>query len=140
MASSNVVYDGTEITAVTTAAVTGARFVDISGNKLGTIITTGQGIGLDSGATGGNIQVAHATAASRIFGVAREDAASGARVQVIARPGAIVQVTATGAITFGDRVEVGANGTVSVFSTGVVVGRAIASAADGALALIAIKV
>lgn len=80
---------GADITAEATATVTGRRFVRISGNR----------------ATGGNLSVAHATAAARAFGVARHDATTGELVS-IAR-GGVVKVTTGAVIAAGADVEVG---------------------------------
>lgn len=101
---------GSDVTALTTAAVTGKTFVDISATR---------------DATEGLFKVATATAAARAWGVAAYDAASGARVPVIAGPGTIVPVTAGGAITAGAQVEVGANGKAVVLASGIAVGKAL---------------
>jgi len=106
------------VTCRTTAAVTGKRFVDISGA---------------ANATDGTlIGVAHATAAGNAFGVAARDTASGARVSVEHRPGAILPVTCSAAITAGAEVEVATGGKAAPRNAGVAVGRAITttSAAD----------
>lgn len=103
---------GADITALTTGAVTGKTFVDISATR---------------DATTGLIKVATAAASTtiRAFGVAAYDAASGARVPVINGPGQIVPVTAGGAITAGADVEVGTGGKVVARTTGVPVGKAV---------------
>ncbi|MEV6096035.1 capsid cement protein [Nocardia sp. NPDC051981] len=104
---------GADITAVASTAVTGRRFVAISGNR-----------------SGGNLSVAHATAAGRKFGVAKHDAAAGALVGV-ARDG-VVWVRAAGTIAAFAEVEVGASGQVVAKSAGVAVGYAVTGAASGA--------
>lgn len=106
------------VTCRTTAAVTGKRFVDISGAaNVSTGILPG---------------VAHATAASKTFGVAARDAASGTNVQVEARPGTILPVTCSAAVTAGAEVEVATGGKAVTKTSGVAAGIAITttSAAD----------
>lgn len=106
------------ITCRTTAAVTGKRFVDLSGAA---VISTGVLPG-----------VAHATAAGNAFGVSARDTASGANVAVEHRPGSIVPVTCSAAIAFGVEVEAATGGKAVTKSAGVALGRAISatSAAD----------
>lgn len=110
---------GANISAEATAAVTGRRFVAISGNRT----------------PGGNLAVAPAGAGARAFGVAADDAGVGQLVNV-AR-GGVVKVVAAGAISAAAAVQVGAGGAASVATTGVVVGFAVTGAADGAVAEIA---
>lgn len=98
---------GADITAVTTAAVTGKTFVDLSA-----ALTTG----LPS--------VAPATAAGKTVGVAARDAASGARVPIIRGKGSIVPVTAGGTIAYGAEVEIGSGGKAVTIASGRAVGRA----------------
>lgn len=114
------------ITAKTTADVIGKRLVKISANRDASVL-------LNASSTGGNIKVAHATAALATFiGVAAYDALSGTLVKVWLRGGGLIlPITATGAITAGVEVEAAANGTVSTKSTGVAVGIAVADAVDG---------
>lgn len=106
------------ITARATAAVTGKRFVDISGAA--------------NVATGVLPGVAHATAAGKSFGVSARDAASGTNLQVEHRPGSIVPVTCSAAITAGAEVEVATGGKAVTKTSGVARGLAITttSAAD----------
>lgn len=111
---------GGDITAEATAAVTGRRFVGISGTR----------------AAGGNISVAHAAAGTRAFGVAKHDAATGELVG-IARDG-VVKVTAGAAIAAGADVEVGTAGRAITATTGKVVGYTVTSATNGADAEIAL--
>ncbi len=111
--------EGRNITGRASAAVTGKRFVAISGNG-----------------TEGVPSVAHATAASQIFGVAGYDAASGGTLPVIRK--GVVPVKTAGAISAGDEVEVGANGQAVTKSAGVAVGVALFDAASGADAFIAL--
>lgn len=106
------------ITVTTSAAVTGKRFVSLSSAVVPT--------------TGVLASVAHATAAAYAVGVAVRDAASGARVAVEHRPGTIVPVTCSAAVTFGSEVEVATGGKAVTKSAGIAIGRAwsTTSAAD----------
>lgn len=124
---------GRRITGKASAAVTGKRFLRISGNR-----TSPSGAGLTGSAEGGVIQVAHATAAGRICGVSAYDAASGEMVGVHRGSGLVIPVTAAGAIAAFAEVEVGANGTATTRTAGVAVGYAITGAADGADAQISL--
>ena len=116
MANDNVgVYEpGRDITGRATAAVTGKRFLKISGNR-----------------SNGNIAVAHADAAGRVCGVSKYDAASGAIVGVARGNSRVTHVTADGAIAAFAEVEVGAAGKAKTKTSGVAVGYAITAAADG---------
>lgn len=131
--------DGEIITGQATAAVTGKRFLKISGDRT-------SGPGLATTAEGGNYRVAPADAGGRVFGVASYDVASGAKVPVITGPGTVVPVTADGAISAGDPVSVGAAGKAktataqsqsgsspyAVTPGTIVVGLCLSGAADGA--------
>lgn len=99
---------GGDVTAVTTSAVTGKTFVNLSAALVST--------GLPS--------VAPATAAGMVVGVAAYDAASGARVAVIRGTNTILPVTAGGTIAYGAQVEVGTGGKAVTIASGVAVGRA----------------
>ncbi|SIK83288.1 DUF2190 family protein [Mycobacteroides abscessus] len=118
MTNENVgVYEpGRDITGRATAAVTGKRFLKISGNRTAT----------------GNIAVAPADAASRVCGVSKYDAASGDIVGVARGNSRVTYVTADGALAAFDEVEVGAAGKAKKFASGVAVGYALSAAADGA--------
>jgi hypothetical protein len=102
---------GRDITALTTAAVTGKTFVDISAAP---DTTTGQ------------LKVAPAAAAAKALGVAAFDAASGATVAILR--GGVVEVTAGGAITAGAEVEVNASARAITLASGKSVGKAVSSA------------
>lgn len=106
---------GHDITGRASATVVGKRFLKISGNR-----------------SGGNIAVAHATAAGRVCGVSKYDAASGAIVGVARGNARVVPVTASGAIAAFAEVEVGANGVAVTKTSGIAVGYALNAAADGA--------
>jgi Uncharacterized conserved protein (DUF2190) len=115
-------YDpGADITCLTTGAVTGKTFAGISATR---------------DATTGLLKVTTATAAAKALGVFSKDAASGARVVVLTRPGLVVPVTCGGAITAGAQVEVGSNGKAVVLASGVAVGQALETGANNADALI----
>lgn len=118
MANENVgVYEpGRDITGRATAAVTGKRFLKISGNRTAT----------------GNIAVAHADAAGRVCGVSKYDAASGDIVGVARGNSRVTHVTAEGAIAAFAEVEVGTAGKAKTKASGIAVGYALTAAADGA--------
>lgn len=116
MANENYgVYEpGADITGHATAAVTGKRFLAITGNR-----------------TDGNISVAHATAAGRTCGVSKYDAASGKKVGVMRGNSRVVHVTAEAAIAAFAEVQVGANGQAITKSAGIAVGYALTAATLG---------
>jgi hypothetical protein len=111
---------GSDVTCLTTAAVTGKTFVDVSA----TVDSTGM------------IKVATAAAGARALGVATYDAASGARVPVICGPGTIVFVTGGAAITAGAEVEVGTGGKVITLASGKAVGKSLGTGANNTDTLI----
>ncbi|MGW3608948.1 capsid cement protein [Micromonospora sp. NPDC005163] len=113
---------GRRITCHATAGVTGCRFVMISGNRQ----------------ADGSISVAHATAATKAFGVAAYDAATGEKVGIVRGSGFIVPVTAAANLTANQRVEVGANGQAAVLAAGIAVGTVVTGATSGNLAQIAL--
>ncbi|WP_255799418.1 DUF2190 domain-containing protein [Mycobacteroides abscessus] len=118
MTNENVgVYEpGRDITGRATAAVTGKRFLKVSGNRTAT----------------GNIAVAPADAAGRVCGVSKYDAASGDIVGVARGNSRVTYVTADGALAAFDEVEVGTAGKAKKFASGVAVGYALSAATDGA--------
>lgn len=101
---------GSDVTALTTANVTGKTFVDVSAAR---------------DASTGLFKVATATGGVRAWGVAAYDATSGNRVAVICGPGTVVPVTAGGTIAFGVEVEVGTGGKVVTLASGKPVGKAL---------------
>lgn len=111
--------EGNTITAQASAAVTGKRFVEVTGPRVAD-----------------QVQVGPATAAGRSFGVAGFDAAVGQLVTVYSSPGLVMPVTASGAIAAGDDVEVAAGGMAAAAAAGEVVGMALDDAADGTDAVI----
>lgn len=112
---------GQDITCLTTGAVTGCTFVDISATR---------------DTTTGLIKVTTATAAGLSFGVAAYDAASGARVPVVRGKGSVVPVLCGGAITAGAEVEVGSSGKAVTIASGKARGRAVETGANGVVSLI----
>lgn len=111
----SVYAPGADLTAEATSAVTAKRFVAISGDRT----------------SGGNIAVAPATAAGRVAGVAKADAASGDLVGVARGNSRVVKVTADGSLTAFAEVEVGTAGKATAHSAGVAVGYALTGASDG---------
>jgi hypothetical protein len=126
--------DAKTLTAVAEAAVTGCRFVNVSDPQDGPA-----GMGLSSTSEGSNIKVSHAAADGPALGVSSYDAGVGKRLSV-ERGGQVVPVMAGAAITAGQRVEVGANGTAVPFNDGIAVGIAIDDIANGAKGPIALLV
>lgn len=107
--------DGDDISGICTAAVTGKRCVKISGDRSG---------------GGGNVSIAHADAAGRIFGVSGYDGAIGDIVNVKRGSKIVVPILAGAAIAAFDEVEVGAAGVVVPLAAGVAIGYAITGTAD----------
>jgi hypothetical protein len=105
---------GDNITGEATATITAKTFLAISGNRT----------------SGGNIAVAPATAAGRIAGVARNDAASGELVTLARGNSRCVKVTAGGSIAAFAEVEVGSNAKAVTKSSGVAVGYALTAATN----------
>ncbi|MFC9555570.1 capsid cement protein [Rhodococcus sp. NPDC056960] len=116
MANENIgVYEpGRDLTGRASAAVTGKRFLKISGNR-----------------SSGNIAVAHADAAGRVCGVSKYDAASGDIVGVARGNSRVTFVTASANIAAFAEVEVAANGQAVTKSSGVAVGYAVTAATSG---------
>lgn len=112
---------GADLTALTTGAVTGCTFVDISATR-----DTSTGL----------VKIATATAAGKTFGVAAYDAASGAKVSVIRNKGAIVPVLFGGTVAAGAEVEVGSGGKAVVLASGSPRGRAIETGANNVVSFI----
>jgi hypothetical protein len=132
---------GEDVTGYCTAAVIGKRCVQISGPK-----TNEKGEGLASVTTGGGAYRvslpsgagANGGAAKIVFGVAKYDAAINKWVGIL-REG-IVPITTSAAISAGQPVQVAADGTVIVWTTGVQIGIACDDAASGADAEIALTI
>lgn len=108
------------LTGKATAAVTAGQVVKVSATR----------------SDGGNIPIAACGAGEPAFGVAAIDTAAGATLPVV-REG-VVGLTASAAITAGQRVETAATGKVAPHSTGVPIGVAVAdipATATGPVAL-----
>jgi hypothetical protein len=125
---------GAAITAKAEAAVVGKRFVDISDDIEGSGSSPPNS--LDDSPTGGSIVCSPATAAGHALGVASYDAGAGADFYVLCQPGVVLPVTADGALTAGQQVEVGTAGKALAQDAGRPVGRVLADAADGTDAMI----
>lgn len=111
---------GRDITVLTTGAVTGKTFVDVSATR---------------DAATGLIKAATAAAGAKALGVAVADAGSGKTLAVLR--GGILPVTAGGTIAFGAEVEVGASGKAITLASGKAVGKAVEAGTNGADVLIA---
>ncbi len=103
------VFQTSDITVLASAALVGGRFVKITGNA----------------AEGAIYNATTAGAGENAFGIARYSVASGKRVGVIGTPGRIVKCVAAGTIAANSKVQVGADGKVVVYSSGVIVGTAL---------------
>lgn len=107
---------GQDVTAQTTADVTGGTCVSVSGPIV---------VGNPSAGTASTLlRVATAAAGTKAIGVAAYDAANGDRVAVITGPGHVVPVTCGAAVTAGAEVEVGTSGRVITLASGKAVGQA----------------
>lgn len=123
---------GRRPTGLATSAVTGKTFVKIGASRA-------HPVGLQPDASNANIiNVVPATAGVWAFGVAAFDAGVNSLVTILRGSGYIVPVTALGAITAGATIGVGTGGKATVWSSGVIVGYAVADAADGEDAQIAL--
>jgi len=111
---------GKDVTAQATAAVTGKRFLAISGNIL----------------ADGSLSVAHAGAGARVVGVSKYDAASGAKVGVIRGAKVVVPVECAANLTAGQEVESDAQGRAIVLASGKPAGYAETAATSGQAARI----
>lgn len=116
MANENIgVYEpGQDISGRASAAITGKRFLKISGNR-----------------SGGNIAVAHADAGGRVCGVSGRDTAAGKLVNVKRGKDRVTFVTAGANIAAFAEVEVGADGRAIPLAEGVAVGYAVTAATSG---------
>ncbi|ORL83908.1 capsid cement protein [Prescottella equi] len=117
MANENIgVYEpGQDISGRASTAITGKRFLKISGNR----------------GAAGNIAIAHADAGGRVCGVSGRDAAAGKLVDVKRGKDRVTFVTAGGALAAFEEVEVGADGKAVKKASGVAVGYAVTAAASG---------
>lgn len=120
------IYDPRDPIAVraTGGPVVGARLLKIVGPKV----------------NGGNIPVAHCTAADEPFVASQQDTPEG-RVVSGYRNGQVLNLTASGAITAGKGVQCAADGKVAQLSSGVRRGIAVETAtADGDVILVALDI
>lgn len=114
---------GADITGHASAAVTGKRFVRVSG-------PVQAGPDLNTSVSGGNVLIAHAAAGTRAFGVVKHDAAID--TDVLVHTGGVLPVTAEGTITAGtDLVQVGTDGKAKKYTPG---SGAAATATSGVVA------
>lgn len=113
---------GANVTVKTTAAVTGKTFVGVSAAPDADDL----------------IKAATATAATKAFGVAARDIASG-DVGLILR-GGIVNVTAGGTIAAGAEVEVGSGGKAVTLASGKSVGTAVSAGTSNNDVLVALDI
>lgn len=111
--------EGNTLTASASAAVTGKRFVKVSGPRVGE-----------------QVRVAHADAGSNALGVSGFDAPVDGLVTVYSAPGLVMPVTTSAAVSAGDDVEITAGGKCAPVAAGVAVGMALDDAANGADALV----
>lgn len=88
--------EGNTFTGHASAAITGKRFVSVSGARVGDNPRLNHAVG---------------TATRRAVGVSAYDAASGAKFTVYAAPGLVLPVTTSEAITAGDQLYSAADGT-----------------------------
>lgn len=121
MANENVgVYEpGVDLTCHASAAITGKRFVAISGNR-------------QTADNGGNITVGVPAAGAKVFGVSKYDAASGGKVGVMRGNSRVTYVTCAANLTAGQEVETDNAGRAIVKASGVAVGFAVTAATSGA--------
>lgn len=95
---------GGNLTGKASATINSKRFLMISGDRVSDPTSVSDSI------AGGNISVAQASAGARPIGVSSLDTASGDLVDILAVPGSIVPVMASGTITAGDAVSVTTDG------------------------------
>lgn len=110
----DVYKPGIDITGRASAAVTGKRFLKITGNR-----------------TGGNIAVAPCAAGDRSCGVSKYDAASGDTVGVARGKDRVVHVTCGADLAAGQEVQAGAAGVAIVAAAGAKLGYALTAATNG---------
>lgn len=122
---------GADLTGHCTAAVTGRRFLVISGDKQ-------PSEPVSDSTLGGNVLVAPSGADGDVFGVAGYDAAIGRKVKIVRGYGKIVPVESGGAVVAGALVKSDATGrAITAAGTGRTVGRCVkASTGAGQFPLI----
>src|SRR5438309_1001956 len=100
-----------QLTGHATAAITGKRFLKISGGFQA-------GPALNTSVSGGNVQVAHADPSDYTIGISNKDCASGSKLTIVGINGGTFPVTADGTVTAGDKVMVGSAGKAKTLASG----------------------
>lgn len=119
--------DADRITGRATAAITGGRFVQISGDlEASPLLNAGS-----PSTTGGNVKVATCGAGVKAFGVASMDAAADGDKILVYTGDLVLPVTAGGTVTAGQQVESDSTGRAITLNTGVSNGIAVSSATVG---------
>lgn len=101
-----------------TAAVTGKRFLKISGSRE-------SGPGLSATAEGGNYRMQQCVAGEDSVGVSDKDVASGDKGVALGQPGWVVPVTSGAAIAAGAEVQSDANGKAITLAAGKSLGKCL---------------
>jgi predicted RecA/RadA family phage recombinase len=121
---------GTRLPCQAKTAVTGKRFVAVTGPRLsGPGIPATAQVGASDPTDGGRIQVGAPAAAGHVLGVAMWDAAIGEGVTVITDGVAPVNAAAT--MTAGTAVQVDATGSVVALAAGIKVGTLVDAVTSG---------
>jgi hypothetical protein len=104
-------YTDGRISYEATAAVTGKRFLKISGSRE-------SGPGLSTTAEGGNYRMAQAVAGDKAVGVSDKDVPSGEKGVCLGQPGWVLPVTSGAAIAAGAEVQADAAGKAVTLAAG----------------------
>jgi hypothetical protein len=112
------------ITVHCTAAVTGKRFLTVTGKQAGPAVS-------DS-VTGGNLTGRISTAGEHASGVAAHDQESGKKVTMIGSPGVVLPVTAGATLAAGDAVQSDGTGRAIPLAAGAKLGTCEVGAATNA--------
>lgn len=115
-------YTSGRITYRATAAVTGKRFLKISGSRE-------SGPGLSTTAEGGNYRMQQAVAGEAAVGVADKDVPNAGRGVCLGSPGWVVPVTSGAAIAAGAEVQSDAAGKAITLAAGKSLGRCMTAVA-----------
>jgi predicted RecA/RadA family phage recombinase len=121
--------DGDEVTVHAVNALTGKRFVRVTGRQTGYRAGTGVNANLDTSGIGGNYLGDVPAGAEACLGVAQYDVAAGDKVTVMRRK--ILPVTAGATVTVGSLVQVDSAGRVINLASGVAVGLCLVGATIG---------
>jgi Uncharacterized conserved protein (DUF2190) len=122
---------GEDISGHASAAITGARFLAVSGDRT-------SGPGLATTAEGGNYRVAHAGAGARAVGVSMYDAPINGKVGILV--GGIVPVLAGAAIAAGAEVQSDATGQAITLAAGKSLGVCMSGVTGGNYAEVLLNV